>query len=52
MTHGTRAHGIVAQSLGGGGGVIAQADGNGYAFSGSTPYSGCSGDGCTAARSR
>jgi len=47
MTQGVRAHGIVAQSLGGGGGMVAQADGNGYAFSGATPYTNCSASACT-----
>ena len=50
-TSGRRAHVIVAQSLGGGGGVIGQTDGSGnvtgYAFAGANPYTGCSGDSCS-----
>ena len=42
VTNGTRAHGIVAQSLGGGGGVIGLPNGEGYAFASSSPYTGCS----------
>ena len=38
VTSGAGAHGIVAMSLGGGGGIVDQSDGNGFAFAGSTPF--------------
>ena len=44
---GARAHGILAQSLGGGGAVVAQADGKGYVTASASPYAGCSGQACT-----
>lgn len=44
---GRRAHGIFAQSLGGGGAVVSQADDNGYVMASASPYAGCSGQACT-----
>ncbi|WP_191059495.1 autotransporter outer membrane beta-barrel domain-containing protein, partial [Geminicoccus harenae] len=49
VTSGPGAHVIVAQSLGGGGGILSQPDGSGYAFAGSSPYANCSGPTCTGA---
>ncbi len=47
VTQGERAHGILAQSLGGGAAVVAQADGKGYVTASASPYTGCSGQACT-----
>lgn len=47
VTAGNGAHGILAQALGGGGGVVAGANNTGYAYAGSTPYSNCNADTCT-----
>ena len=47
VTSGAGAHAIFAQSVGGGGGVISSPDGKGYAFSGTSPYTDCSGSACT-----
>ena len=49
VTYATRAHGIVAQSLGGGGGVLGLPNGEGYAFAASSPFTGCTGSDCTGA---
>ncbi|MBB3181637.1 autotransporter outer membrane beta-barrel domain-containing protein [Variovorax sp. Sphag1AA] len=48
-TEGTRAHGVFAQSFGGGGGLLGTSDGNGVAFAGASPYAGCTGSACTGA---
>ncbi len=47
VTEGYRAHGILAQSLGGGGGVLDQSDGNGYAYASASRYTGCKNAACT-----
>jgi len=47
-TTGANAHGVLAQALGGGGGILSgTADNPGYSFAGSTNYTGCSSDNCT-----
>ena len=45
VTSGANAHGVFAQSVGGGGGILGQPDGSGSTFA--PPASGCSGSSCS-----